>query len=157
MQNWTHKPWCRPSDPINLVFEQIELEEIKNFLLGEGWKLARGYRTLTPDQVIPDPSPTTKRPNDMQLYKPTKGVVLERYHIRLWKFKGDIIASVHMDALRAIGHTASDFESIEKHFAEACKANPKWTVDEDALDLDNRIAGYGQPYNNGKATVVRPR
>jgi len=74
--------------------------------------------------------------------------------MRLWNLQDYVIASVHLDALRAMGHTTTDFESIEKHFADICRQNPNWTVHEDAEDMDNRISGYGQPYNNGRATVV---
>jgi hypothetical protein len=74
--------------------------------------------------------------------------------MRLWNLQDYIIASIHVDALRATGHTATDFESPEKDFADICRQNANWTVNEDAKDMDNRISGYGQPYNNGRATVV---
>jgi hypothetical protein len=159
--NWTHKPWCRPSDPINVIFRNVNLHDIERFLSdpARNWRvvgssLSSKLRNLAPDQVIPDPDPINKRPQDLQLLKPIKGL-FRRYHIRLWKLQDCIIANIHLDALRATGHTATDFESIEMHFADICKQNPNWTVDMDAEDMDNRISGYGQPFNNGRATVVK--
>ena len=63
-----------------------------------------------------------------------------------------------MDVMRILGyHISADFESIERDFANVCKQNPNWNVIDDAEDLDNRFGNYGQPYNNGKATVVNKK
>jgi len=162
--NWTHKKWCRPSDPINIVFEGISLDEVEKFLLGQGWQPASFLFAFASSHVIPDPDPINKRPQDRQLIKPIKfkkipkiKKILKRLHIRLWDIGNKIIAGIHIDALRVPGHSPTDFESVEKFFAEDCKQNSNWEVLEDAEDLDNRIAGHGQPYNNGKATIIRRR
>ena len=156
--NWTHKKWCRPSDPINVVFEAISLDEVEKFLLSQGWE--RPPFLYAWSQVIPDPSPLEKSIQDLQLIKPIKTLfgkfrIWKRLHIRLWDIEHGIIAGVHIDAPRIFRHSPTDFESVEKFFADICRKNPNWEVSEDYEDLDNRIAGHGQPFNNGKATVVR--
>lgn len=151
--NWTHKKWCRPSDPINIVFEEITLDEIEKFLLGRDWKAVGA--PLAFSQVIPYPNPLQKREQEKQFIGPGKFCMIRRCHIRLWRIEKRIIAGVHHDALRVSGHTTTDFESIEKFFAEECANNPDWEILEDYVDMDNRISGYGQPYNNGRATLIR--
>ena len=151
--NWTHKPWCRPSDPINVIFREIDLDEVERFLLSEGWKkLPWPHHLFAHSHVIPDPDPLNKRKQNRQL---VKGGIYKRFHIRLWKLSGEIIAGVHFDRIRGFGHSITDFESIEKCFAKLCKKNLDWEVLEDVEDLNNHFAGHGEPYNNGKATVIR--
>jgi hypothetical protein len=152
--NWTHKKWCLPSDPINLIFECISLEEIEGYLSTKGWK-SISY-PLAVDQVIPIPDSYNKKTQDLQLVGPEQYTILKRYHIRLWNINGQsIAASVHHDAFRFLGHVATDFESAEQYFADQCEKNPDWEVFRDHIDLDNRISGYEQPFNNGKATMIR--
>lgn len=156
--NWTHKKWCRPSDPVNVVFEGIRLDEVEEFLLKEGWESANPIFAWS--QVIPFPSPLEKSDQNLQMIKPVDGFtgkfrILKRIHIRLWDMNSKVIAGVHIDSLRVFRHLPADFESVEKLFADICKRNPDWEVIEDSLDLDNRFAGHDQPFNNGKATVVR--
>jgi len=150
--NWTHKKWCRPSDPINIIFEGISLDEVERFLINQGWQPDSFF---TYKHVIPDPNPIHKREQDKQFVKPIKFRIIKRFHIRLWDLGDKIIAGIHIDALRVPGHSVTDFESVEKFFGEECGQNPDWEVLEDAEDLDNRIAEHGQPHNNGKATKIR--
>jgi hypothetical protein len=150
---WTHKQWCRPSDPVNIIFENISLDEIEKFLINNGWERAKPL--LVWDHFIPDPDPLNKRKQDLQLIKPIRWKILKRVHVRLWERDNRVIGGVHIDVLRVTKHYLTDFESVEKYFANICRTNSNWMVQDDAEDLDNRIAGYGQPYNNGKATVIR--
>jgi hypothetical protein len=151
--NWTHKKWCRPSDPINLVFEGIELKEIEEFLSSIGWRSVSSW--LAEDQVIPISNNDGKQPQDSQLVNTELYQILKRHHIRLWEIENYVIGSIHQDAFRFIGHTATDFESAEQFFADQCEKNPNWEIIRDSIDLDNRISGYQQPFNNGKATLIR--
>ena len=157
---WTHQEWCRPSDPINVIFKEISLDEIEAFLNRKGWKRPRGWeKRFTPSQVIPQQDqedPTKKTEQDLQLTKSLKLRVVKRWHIRLWDFGDRIVAGVHVDDTK-MGHVPTDFESVEQHFASLCETNPQWEVLRDRIELGNYFAGHEQPFNNGKATLIRRR
>jgi hypothetical protein len=152
--NWTHENWCRPSDPINIIFENIGLDEIEKFLLSQGWKSC-GVLAFAFDQVIPYPSLFEKRRQDRQFVGPGRICILRRCHIRLWDIERLVFAGIHYDAFRFIGHTPTDFETPKQFFTSECMKNPDWETKPDYIELDNRTGGYKQPYSNGKATLVR--
>jgi len=56
------------------------------------------------NHVIPDPAPINKREQDKQFIKPIKFKVIKRFHIGLWSIGDKIIAGIHIDALRVLGH-----------------------------------------------------
>lgn len=148
--NRTHNRHCTPSDPINLIFENVSVQDVENELLRIGWKRTRW---LASNQTLPIISAMNKTKQSIQIHC---GSIFKRYHMRVWDIKSCLIAGVHMDRLRFIGgHTSADFESIEKDLANIFKQNTTWTVTDDAVDLGNQFGGYNQPANNGKATVIR--
>ena len=133
---------------MNIILRGISIEELKSFLDEHGWNLI----TISGDnQFIPDPHVFIKRNQDFQI---GFGSIDERVHLRLWQFQDEIIGSIHKDHISFRGHVAVDFESAERFFAIVCESNPKWVVKRDEVELNNRIAGYRQPYNNGRATLV---
>jgi hypothetical protein len=148
LPNMTHKKSCQPSDPINLIFKNISIKEIENQFKSMKWNKP----LLAESLFLPHPNAFNKTKQNIQM---VFGKIYKRYHIRIWDFNSKLIASVHMDRLRLIGgHTAADFESIEKDLANLFRQHSSWSVTEDAEDLQNAFVGYGQPYNNGKATVI---
>ena len=150
--NWTHENWCRPSDPINIIFENISLDEIGNFLKKRGW---RSKFTLGFDHVVPYPNIFQKIKQTRQFIGPGLFCILKRCHIRLWKIEGKILGAVHYDRLRSAHHEVTDFESVEQYFSDECSTNKSWEVLVDEIDLKNSFSSYKQPYNNGKATLIR--
>lgn len=148
MFNWTHSSSSRPSDPMNIIVKGITLDELQQYLDGRGWKI---ITALGEDQFIPDPDIFAIRKQDLQM---GFGSIDERVHLRLWQFPHEIIGSVHKDRFSIRGHVAVDFESAEAFFALVCESNSNWLVKRDEVQMDNRIAGYQEPYNNGKATLV---
>jgi hypothetical protein len=168
---FAHTNWNRPTDPINLVFRNIELREIEDFLLDRGWR-DPGY--LSSDQFVPFPSAVSPTKQDLELIF---GTLVGRYHIRLWdisKFlepfmklrslkwnlNSKVIGSVHWDALKLnpfkkFGHVAADFESIENDFANLCRQNRLWDVFDNEIALGNYFAGYEDASNDGMATLIQ--
>jgi hypothetical protein len=133
---------------MNIILRGITLEELEEYLTGRGWKI---ITVSGDDQFIPDPNVFAKRSQDIQV---GFGSMDERVHLRLWEFQHEIIGSIHKDQFSFRGHVAVDFESAERFFALVCEANPNWIVKQDEVEMNNRIAGYRQPYNNGRATLV---
>ena len=94
-----------------------------------------------------------KTKEDLQM---TYGRLHKRYHIRFWNIGSLIIAGCHMDRISFSGfHTSVDFESVEKDLTIIFKSNSNWDVIDDAVELDNNFRGYGQPNNNGRATIIQ--
>lgn len=167
LPRWTHKKWCRPSDPINIVFRGISIDEVINYLKSQNWKRMEGIESLISSQYIPNPSVLMKKVQDVQL---KCGRLYRRYHIRLWDVQEQlnrfdnwngqdkIVAGIHLDSLRMPGvHITPDFETIEDDFASICLTNPEWNVMRNNLNLDNFFGGYGQASNNGMATIIEKR
>lgn len=104
---------------------------------------------------------TGNRIMEESLWKMVKGAEnqdrIEHYFNRKNKYYDHrymVIAGVHMDRTRGTGHVSADFESVESVFAYECLQ--RWNVEDDWFDMENSFVGYGQPYNNGRATVITP-
>lgn len=162
---WTHKSSCMPSDPINIIFRNISLQDIERFLLNKKW----GKSKVAGNQFVPESDTDLKVKQHLQL---VLGSILKRHHVRLWNIKGVrdlaiagnvkavknlIIASVHKEYLSGIGpHTVADFDLAKTKFAKTCEDNRNWRVNRDVIALNNEFHGYKQPSNNGRATLVEP-
>lgn len=96
---------CTNSDPINIIFRNVSLDDVEQEFLNIG----SSNRTWALTQFIPYPDAINKTPQNLQMHK---GHFYKRYHIRLWNIDSRIIAGVHMDRFSFTGHRTTDFESI---------------------------------------------
>jgi|RhiMethySRZTD1v2_1073278.scaffolds.fasta_scaffold539570_1 hypothetical protein len=157
---WAYTDWSRPSDPINVIFINIYLEEIQNYLeIERNWEVPGLFAS---DQYIPVQNIINSSSQNLQLVKRIDSFHFTRYHARFWNLtryirdvRCIIVAGVHLDRFRGTGHVSADFESIEDFFANECRQNSVWQVTYDEYEIGNRFAGYELPYNDGRATVVR--
>jgi len=165
---------CSRSDPINVVFKNIDVSEIEQFLTDpkQGWsKIGRLENFLT-RQFISDPKKPAYRAKKLELCEKEQdiqfklGKFYKRLHIRLWsmpneitldeRVRNSIIAGVHIDILKFPGyHCPGDFEEAKKEFTKIIRDETRWNVKLDAVDLEWQfLGGHGQPWHNGKATQV---
>jgi hypothetical protein len=145
---FTHEKNCTSSDPINIIFRNVSLTDVEQEFSNMGW---RNSRILASNQFIPYPNPMEKTRQNLQMHK---GHLYKRCHIRLWNIESCIIAGVHVERISLRGHITTDFESIEKYVARIFRQREHWNIDDDALDLQNPLPGYKQPYNNGDGEFV---
>ena len=82
------------------------------------------------------------------------GNIGKRVHARFWQLDTEVVANVHHEVASIPQHKVLDYHAAEMYLADACKANPNWSVQVDSLDMQNFFGGHGIPYNDGKATVV---
>lgn len=149
---WTHDRSCTSKDPINLIFYNISLQAIKDFLNDHDWRVT-GF-PLAHNQFIPTLDLFDKKMQDLQM---DRGTIHKRYHVRLWDFSAYVLGSVHLERLSFLWHRVIDFETAEEYFSSICKKNPEWKVNLNSVDLGNRFVDPGKPINNGKATVIKKK
>jgi hypothetical protein len=75
-------------DPINAVFEGVELSEIETVLLEEGWR----------EPAFSNKAFLDGREPDLELQYAVLDEVA-RFHIRLFKYGGRIVGNVHLDTV----------------------------------------------------------
>jgi hypothetical protein len=75
-------------DPINVVFEGVELSEIETVLLEEGWR----------EPAFSNKAFLDGREPDLELQYAVLDEVA-RFHIRLFKYGGRIVGNVHLDTV----------------------------------------------------------
>jgi len=122
------------------------MKNVSSKLSERGWK----EELIASNQYMPHKEELfRKRKNDIQM---TCGHLLWRYHIRLWKEDDVIFGSVHFETFSLSGgHFPHSFEAAEKKLSIDCRETSNWTIEDDAISLDN-YKHY--PHNNGFATKI---
>lgn len=137
------------ADPINLVWDNNNINTVKQELLDEGWEdfVAESGQYIsdlsdgTPEWVFQQDSVADST------YRFLDG----GYHIRLWRtsFGGDVVADAHHDMQYT--HEVDEYEVAETYIAGLYGNG--WTVDANAVNLYNSV---WDPVNNGWATRITP-
>lgn len=147
---WTYDDKVRPADPLNVVFENVTLTDVGNFLQSnKGWN-----PNVWPafDQFIPNPDLHNPKRQDLQLQS---GNLLKRVHARFWDLGNMIVANVHHEVAGIPQHVVLDYHAAEMFMASMFENQTPWIVKRDDRDFDNYFGGHAIPYNDGKATVIR--
>lgn len=138
--NYTYS-LSKKSDPVNIVFKNTTLKEICLVLTSKKWK-----KTIGGNQTIHLSSGAKK--NDEQIE--SGSYWKKRFHMRLWKVGGDVVASVHYEQWQFYKHEVFHFEGAEKKVSDDFNSK-KWTIRHDVYKLND--INYTK-YNNGKLTII---
>jgi len=148
---WTYSRWWdgtqwiyEREDPINLAWENTDINAAKAEILEEGW-----HDIWWPFEYV------------HYVYDPEDGWIGSdgvaddwlgiwgRNHTRLWQMSdGDVVANAHHDD--PFPHEPDQYEPVEELVAEFYE-EPEWTVYEDNYYLNNYVS---DPYSNGWATQI---
>jgi hypothetical protein len=153
---WSKKLiWAVSEDPINLAWENTNIDRVRNEILEEpNWVTISSYSLPIPQQhehYVYDPG--------FKDWIPGEGVADDawglrgRYHVRLWQmswqmFDGDVVANAHHDSLPP--HRADQYEEAEELVA-GFFTDSEWKVYKDSYWLDNPV---DDPWNSGKCTQI---
>jgi hypothetical protein len=132
------------ADPINLAWENTDIQEAKDELLDEGWF---DWGTWWNYYVY---DPVYGWVDDDNLADDPFGL-WGRYHLRLWKMSdGDIVGQAHRDS--SVPHHAVKYENAE--YAVYSLYGSGWKADSDSYWLGNEYANDYGAYNNGWSTLI---
>jgi len=146
---YTYDQFDKIKDPMNIIFKNATLDEIKLRFDQFNWRFRGKYAELTWDQFTPDLSPRSKQ--DAQR---VKGSFWKRYHVRIWKLPDTSyhVASAHNERFTlAFGHKPYNFESAKDRIEETFDGSDNWEIKPGEHDLENRD---DETYHNGLATEI---
>ena len=154
--NYYHyPPWCysedegvyTEEDPINMVWENTNIDTAKSEITEEGWGGAWPEWTF----YVSDPVYGWLAQTDSLAKGPSTG---PRYHIRFWQLStSDVIGQAHHDTL-SVPHHADQYEPVEELVAGYYKEpdDTQWKVYDDNYNLYTEYTNPHGAYNDGWCT-----